>query len=113
MVATALRRYKLTLCYTGKYAWSNTAFMTMFPHAVTGVVTTPTGPALRHQLDYGVVMSEAAHSSTYVTRSSQGVLHPAGWALLPTGVRPWQLVCPVVILLGRLVLTHRIHVFRS
>ena len=29
-------------------------------------------------------MSEAAHSSTYMTRSSEEVMHPSGWALFPT-----------------------------
>ena len=28
--------------------------------------------------------SEAAHSSTYMTRSSDEVTHPSGWALFPT-----------------------------
>ena len=30
------------------------------------------------------VMSEAAHSSNYMTRSSEEVMHPSGWALFPT-----------------------------
>ena len=30
------------------------------------------------------VMSEAAHSSTYMARSSEEVMHPSGWALFPT-----------------------------
>ena len=30
------------------------------------------------------VMSKAAHSSTYMTRSSEEVMHPSGWAPFPT-----------------------------
>ena len=29
-------------------------------------------------------MSEAAHSSTYMTRSCEEVMQPSGWALFPT-----------------------------
>ena len=29
-------------------------------------------------------MSEAAHSRTYMPRSSEEVMHPSGWALFPT-----------------------------
>ena len=35
---------------------------------------------------FQVVMSEAAHSSTYMTRSSEEVMHPSGWALFPTQI---------------------------
>ena len=33
------------------------------------------------------VMSEAAYSSTYMTRSSEEGMHPSGWALFPTVTR--------------------------
>ena len=41
-------------------------------------------------------MSEAAHSSTYMTRSSEEVMHPSGWALFPT--RSFGLIVAVLCL---------------
>ena len=41
-----------------------------------------------------IVMSEAAHSSTYMTRSSVEVMHPSGWALFPTEMSPAPALLP-------------------
>ena len=38
-------------------------------------------------------MSEAAHSSTYMTRFSKEVMHPSGWSLFPTGALPTGVHC--------------------
>ena len=39
-------------------------------------------------LSEGAVLSEAAHSSSNMTRSSEEVMHPSWWALFPTSTQP-------------------------